>query len=326
MAAKKPKKLISFVIPVFNEEENIAPFLVAVNAATDALANRYDFELLFTDNHSTDSTFAQLNEHAKADKRIKVIRYARNFGYQRSILTGYRSCNGDAAIQLDVDLQDPPALIAEFLAKWEDGNEVVYGVREKRDEGFFIRSARRIFYKLINWVSEVDLPVEAGDFRLVDRKVLDLLKRYDDSNPYIRGLISGIGFQQVGVPYQRARRERGSSKFSLLQYVQIAMDGFVSQSVLPLRLATYTGIGIALLTVLASFFLIVANLLFGADWPRGFATITVLILFGISLNALFLGIIGEYIARIYRQSVKQPLTVVEATIAIDPDQVDTGTH
>ncbi len=308
------KKLLSFVVPVFNESENVGPFLDALNAVIADHSKHYDFEILFTDNHSTDDTFDQLEMRAKKDKRIRVIRFSRNFGYQRSILTAYANARGEAAIQLDCDLQDPPALVGEFIRLWEEGNAVVYGVRRSRQEGWLINTGRRVFYRLIDWLSDIDLPHHAGDFRLVDRRVLDLVVASQDRNPYLRGMIARYGFRQAGVPYDREPRHKGTSKFSFGDYFSIAFDGIVSQSVVPLRLATYTGLVIAAIMFIAILVYSIGHALFGATWPPGFATQTILILFGISINALFLGIIGEYVARIYQQSVKVPVTIIDQTI------------
>ena len=308
------KKLLSFVVPVFNEQDNIDPFLDALNAVMTDLSKKYDFEILFTDNHSTDDTFEKLEARAKKDKRIRVIRFSKNFGYQRSILTAYANARGTAAIQLDCDLQDPPSLIAEFIRLWEEGNSVVYGIRRSRQEGWLINAARGAFYRLIDWLSDIDLPHHAGDFRLVDRQVLDLVVASEDRNPYLRGMIARYGFRQIGVPYDRAPRQKGTSKFSFGQYFSMAFDGIVSQSVVPLRLATYTGLVIAAIMLVAILVYSIGHALFGATWPPGFATTTVLIMFGISINALFLGIIGEYVARIYQQSVKNPITIIDQTI------------
>lgn len=321
------KKLISFIVPVFNEQENIEPFLDALDAETEKLAKRYDFEILFTDNHSTDDTFGMLSARAKKDKRIRVIRFSRNFGYQRSILTAYANARGDAAIQLDCDLQDPPALIAEFLRLWEEGNAVVYGIRRTRKEGWLLHWARRAFYRLVDALADIDLPHHAGDFRLVDRRILDLMTASQDRNPYLRGMIARYGYKQVGVPYDRDARQRGTSKFSLGEYFSIAFDGIVSQSVIPLRLATYAGLIIAMVTFVAILVYSIGHAMFGATWPPGFATQTVLILFGISINALFLGIIGEYVARIYQQGIKGPVTIVERVVPEkDRSEVKTPGH
>ncbi|MBT7944184.1 MAG: glycosyltransferase [Alphaproteobacteria bacterium] len=305
------KKLISIIVPVFNEVDNLEPLLEALNPVLAASSDRYHFEIIFTDNHSTDGTFAKLQEIAKDDGRIRALRFSRNFGVQKSILTGLLNAEGDAAIQIDCDLQDPPELIPEFLKYWEEGNEVVYGVRRSRKENIIMNATRSIFYRIINWLSEIDVPLNAGDFRLIDRKILDLLAQVNDRSPYLRGIISTFGFRQVGIPYDRDERKHGKSKFTMGEYFLVALDGIISQSVVPLRLATHVGIAIAILMMMSILALIIGKWVFDADMPRGYPTTLLVILFGISLNALFLGIIGEYLARIYKQSVPAPLTIVE---------------
>lgn len=309
-----PKKLISLIIPVFNEEENIFPLYEAVTPIINKCADRYDFELIFTDNHSTDSTFEKLTELSQHDSRVRVFRFSRNFGYQKSILTGYLKARGDALIQLDCDLQDPPDLILEFLKHWEEGCAVVYGVRLSRRENAILHYSRKLFYRLANYLSEDDLPVDVGDFRLIDRKVVDVLRQTDDMQPYLRGMIAAMGFQQRGINYHRRGRERGKSNFRLKDLVGLALDGILNHSIIPLRLATFFGAGVSILTVLGIFAYGIGKLIFGFNWPAGFTTLTILVLAGISLNALFLGIIGEYLGRIYQQVKRKPLVIVEAEL------------
>lgn len=308
------KRLLSIVVPVFNEEVNIQPFHDTVRPVLDSLAGRYEFEFVFTDNHSTDATFAALEKLAADDGRVRVLRFSRNFGYQRSILTGYLNCRGEAAVQLDVDLQDPPDLLPEFINQWEAGHQVVYGVRRSRKEAMLTELLRKIFYRLIHLLSEEPLPIDAGDFRLIDRQVIEVLRATDDAQPYLRGAIATMGFNQIGIPYDRAARTRGESKFPWRALVGLAIDGILNHSIVPLRLATYTGLVISVLTFLTMFGYVISHFVFGHEWPRGFATLVVLILFSVSLNALFLGVIGEYIGRIYRQVKKRPITVIERSI------------
>ncbi|MBI4852550.1 MAG: glycosyltransferase family 2 protein [Acidobacteria bacterium] len=311
------KPLISIVVPVYNEEANIDLFYSAVNKELEALSERFRFEIIFTDNHSTDNTFAKLQAIALEDSRLRIIRFSRNFGYQRSILTGYLSATGQAAIQLDCDLQDPPQMIVEFLEKWQQGYKVVYGIRSKRKEGFLINATRKIFYRLIDLLSDTKLPHDAGDFRLIDRCIIEVLMNLNDNQPYLRGTIARIGFKQIGIVYSRDERKHGESKFSLSEMLRLAIDGITNQSIIPLRLATYTGIGVFLLMIFGTIFSIIAKYTSGSQWPAGFATIIVLILFSIGLNALFLGIIGEYLGRIYKQVKPEPITIVEKKIAPD---------
>ena len=309
-----PKRLITILVPVFNEEQNIEPLYQALQPVLARISDRYEFEILFTDNHSTDATFSVIERLAAHDSRVRALRFSRNFGFQRSIFTGYMHARGDAAVQIDCDLQDPPELILDFVKQWEQGQFVVYGIRSSRKEGWLMNSTRRVFYRLIDSLSEDDLPLDAGDFRLVDRRVLDELKSFDDYQPYLRGTIAALGFSQIGIPYNRAERARGTSKFSFSELVGLALDGILNHSVVPLRIATYTGLAISALTLFAIIAYSIARLWFGANWPPGFASIIVLILGSLSLNALFLGIIGEYLGRIYKQVKRRPLTIVEREI------------
>ena len=312
------RKLISLVVPVLNEEENIDLFWKGVNSAIEPLRASYDFEFVFTDNHSTDRTFELLAALAAKHPEVKVIRFSRNFGYQKSLLTGYTAARGDAAIQLDCDLQDPPELVAEFLRRWEEGNAVVYGVRTTRQESFAMQSVRRLYYRLVNALSEEPLPLDAGDFRLLDRRILDELEKHKDAHPYIRGLTATMGFKQAAVPYQRNARRHGVTKFPMKKMVELAVDGILNHSIVPLRIASYTAVIVGVVTTLLIGAYVIGSLFFGQSWPRGFTTLTVLQLFAICLNASFLGIIGEYLGRIYVEVKRHPLVIVEATANCEP--------
>jgi dolichol-phosphate mannosyltransferase len=307
-------KLLSIIVPAYNEEGNVEPLYHAVNRTLEQVADRYRWEFVFTDNCSTDRTFECIERLAVRDPRVRIYRFTRNFGFQRSILTGYRLARGDAAIQIDCDLQDPPELILDFVKLWEAGYKVVFGVRRTRPEPFFLRALRRIFYKLIAWLSNDDLPLDAGDFRLVDRCVLDLLHLYRDENPYLRGYIASLGYRQVGVSYARAKRERGESSFQFRSLVNLALDGIVSHSTLPLRLASFVGVSFSILAILAIVVYFVLWLVYDHAWPAGFATLAFLVLLSLALNAIFLGIIGEYLARVFSQVKPQPLSIVERFI------------
>jgi glycosyltransferase involved in cell wall biosynthesis len=311
-------KLLSIVVPVYNEEANIEPLHEAVSRVLEQVADRYSWELIFTDNCSTDRTFECLERLAARDRRVRVYRFSRNFGFQRSILTGYRLARGAAAVQMDCDLQDPPELILDFLKLWEVGYRIVFGVRRSRPEPFLVHATRRMFYRLIAWLSRDDLPRDAGDFRLIDRCVLDLLCDYRDENPYLRGYIASLGFRQIGVSYDRAERRRGNSAFKLGNLIDLALDGIVSHSVIPLRLASFIGIALAALAVLAIGVYGVLWFAYEKSWPAGFATLAILILGSLAVNAILLGIIGEYLARIYRQVKPGPLTIVERFIDAAP--------
>jgi polyisoprenyl-phosphate glycosyltransferase len=308
------RKLISICVPVYNEEDNVRPLFDRVKAVMDSLSHRYDYEVLFTDNRSEDKTFERLAALALEDKRVRVIRFSRNFGFQRSILANYVNARGNAAIQIDCDLQDPPELIVEFLRRWEEGYQVVYGVRGNRpNEHPLLFTTRSVFYRLIDLLSEDHLPHDAGDFRLIDRCVIDELRYVRDQQPYLRGLIAAMGFRQIGIPYNRAARERGSTKFSFWRLMGLALDGLLHHSIVPLRLATVIGFLMCGLAFVGALYFLVERM-FGAAWPKGWASISVLVLFSIGLNAFLLGIIGEYIGRIFKNVKTTPLVIIDDII------------
>lgn len=307
------KKLISIIIPVYNEEGNV---LSAYTEVCEELEKRsdVDFEIIFTDNHSADKTFPLLQGLAAVDTRVKVLRFARNFGFNKSILTGYRNAKGDAAIQIDCDLEDPPSVFHDFISLWLEGHDVVVGIRSNRAEGRLMIWARKAFYRFLDAISETPHQIDAGDFRLVDRHILDQLVVIEDAQPYVRGLISELAKNQSGVVYKRGRREAGESKFPIRQLLRLGFEGIYAHSTIPLRLATYFGISIAIITVATMMFYLLGHFFFASSWPLGFTTTTVLLLFGISLNALFLGIIGEYVARIYQQVRQRPTVIIEQSL------------
>ncbi|MGY3650841.1 glycosyltransferase involved in cell wall biosynthesis [Bradyrhizobium sp. LM4.3] len=209
-SADTERKLISVLIPVFNEEGNIRRAYDAVRDVFEQMKDRYTFEIIFTDNHSTDNSSAIVSELAAADPRVRAVRFARNFGFQRSVLTAYRLASGDAAIQIDCDLQDPPTVFPRFLDLWEQGHDVVVGIRRFRQESKLLQWARRVYYRLLKRLSDDNLMLDSGDFRLIDRSVLDQLHLINDVAPYTRGLTSLLATKQIGVAYDRqARQSRG---------------------------------------------------------------------------------------------------------------------
>ena len=312
MPSSKPLK-VSVLVPAFNEEANVQR---AYDAIVDTFRQlpEYDYEIIFTDNHSTDRTFDILRTIAGEDRRVRVIRFSRNIGYQRSLLAAYKAANGDCSVQIDCDLQDPPHLIPDMLALWRQGNQVVYGVRRSLKDGWMTAMTRRLFYRLVRMLSEDDLPLNAGEFRLVDRCIIVELRSVDDTSPYLRGLISAMGFRQVGFEYDRQDRTAGESKFPLKAMVALAIDAILNHSLIPLRLASITSMVAGTVTFLLLVGYLVGWLLFGQAWPKGFATTTLLLLLSITLNAMFMGIVGEYVGRVFMQSKRRPATIVEETL------------
>ena len=307
------KRLVTISVPVLNEAENVEPLLERLRAVAET-HRRYDFEFLFTDNASTDATFERLAEEARADSRVRVIRFTRNFGFQTSILTNYLNARGDAAIQIDADLQDPPELFAEFLAAWERGYKVVYGIRKSRPEHLLLRTTRKLFYRALASLSSVDLPVDAGDFRLIDRAVIEDLRQVRDEAPYIRGTIAQLGYQQIGIPYDREQRKRGSSKFNLFALIRLAVDGVCGQSTKPLELITLLGTILSAISFLGALFYFAWYVVVVRKPPAGFTTLVILMLLSMSVQTAFIGLLGEYIGRIFRNTRHIPSPIIDQRI------------
>lgn len=320
-APQTAKTLISIVIPVFNEEDNVEATYLELKRTTDELSHAYEFEFLFTDNHSTDSTFDKLAHLAALDSRVRVARFARNFGFQKSVLTGYCLARGAAAIQIDADLQDPPSLIGAFLEKWREGFDVVVGVRRQRQEGRPLYYARRFYYRLLRQLDGPHLIPDAGDFRLVDRSVLEKLRGIRESHMYLRGLISSLARRQAGIPFDRAERLHNESKFRLKALLRLAAQGILAHSSLPLRAAFYVGLVIAFGAMLLAMGYFLLRIFYPNAAPQGFATTQILILFGIGLNSVFLGVIGIYVGRIYDQVRIRPTTIISDLLNFE-DPID----
>jgi glycosyltransferase involved in cell wall biosynthesis len=304
--------LVSVVIPCLNEGPNVdISYREIVDVFKLPTMTDYDLEIIFSDNHSNDDTFDRVKALAAKDPRVRGIRYARNVGFQRSILTGFRMCRGDAAIQFDCDQQDPASLIPEFLRHWREGYKVVYGVRARRQEGLVDQLFRKLFYRVLSAVSEDPLPVDAGDFRLIDRKIVDVLRTLKDLHPYLRGVITAIGFSQIGITYERRARTSGQSKFNFRRNLALATDALVNHSMAPLRLATWVAVCLFICMVIGGIALVFARVWMSQDWPRGIALIAGLQLVGLTMQAVFFGLVGEYLGRLYRQSKDQWPVVIE---------------
>ncbi|MGV8834204.1 MAG: glycosyltransferase family 2 protein [Devosia sp.] len=319
------KKLISIIVPVYNEQDNIQITYDELKKTTASL-DAYDFEFIFTDNHSTDQTFAKLARIAEIDPSVRVARFARNFGFQKSVLTGYLLARGAAAIQIDADLQDPPAMFGPFLAKWEEGFDVVVGVRGQRHEGTLLYHGRRLYYRLMIKLAGEHLIADAGDFRLIDRSIIEKLRLVDDVHIYLRGLISSLARNQTGIGFDRHKRLHNESKFRFRSLMTFALDGIMAHSSLPLRLAFYIGLLTACGSVLLGAFYLLNRIFGDNSGPEGFATTQVLILLGIGLNGLFLGVIGAYIGRIYDEVRSRHTAVVAQVLNFDgsPEAVESS--
>jgi len=308
--------LISIVVPCFNEEEVLRSTNRRLVMVLEQLS--LSFEILYVDDGSTDATPEILRELQALDERIRVIRFSRNFGHQMAITAGLEHAAGDAVAIIDADLQDPPEVLADFVAKWTEGFQVVYGVRTERDgETAFKLWTAKIFYRTMGNLSDTEIPLDTGDFRLMDRLVVDALLAMPERDRFVRGMVSWLGFSQAAVPYHRAVRAAGVTKFSLFKMVKFATDGIVSFSILPLRLATWVGFaasGIALLGVLIT---VVERLIGVEGLVRGWASVLVAILFIGGVQLICMGIIGEYVGRIYGESKRRPLYVVRERLGFE---------
>lgn len=312
--------LVSISIPVLNEADNIDRLYDRLTALADRIQGQCDLEFVFSDNHSSDETWKKLTTLADRDTRVRAVRFARNVGFQRSILANFMHTRGDAVVQIDADLQDPPELLEEFFRLWRAGYHVVYGVRRKRKEGRLINAFRKAGYWLIDKVSEYPIPRDVGDFRLVDRRVINALCAMRSSHPYLRGMIAGLGFNQTGVEYDRDARIAGESKFGVWRLISLGLTAVFNHSVVPLRLATFVGVATLTLSALGTLYYLILRLAF-PSLPVGLASIHILVLFGIGLNSLLLGIIGEYILRIYILMRSEPVAIVENSLNILADEL-----
>ncbi|MFI4957026.1 MAG: glycosyltransferase family 2 protein [Gammaproteobacteria bacterium] len=313
MSQCKTMPLISISIPVYNEADNLDRLYERLSQLATDMAGKCQLEFIFTDNHSIDNTWNKLLILASQDTRVRAIRFSKNFGFQRSILANYMHTQGDAVLQLDADLQDPPEMLAQFFDLWRQGYHVVYGIRQKRQEGYFMSQFRKLGYWFIDKMSGYPIPRNAGDFRLIDRKVIQALEKYRVANPYLRGLIAGLGFKQTGLPYDRDARVAGESKFRLKALLQLGFAGVFNDSVVPLRLATYTGVFLLGLSAMGAIYYLLLKLMH-PETPQGMTSIHMLVLFGIGFQSLLLGILGEYLLRIYLVLRAEPVAVVEESI------------
>jgi polyisoprenyl-phosphate glycosyltransferase len=317
---KASKPLISISIPVLNEEGNVGELYKQLCSLAERMHTRCNLEFIFSDNHSEDKTWDLLTELAKKDQRIKAIRFSKNVGFQRSILANYMHANGDAVMQIDADLQDPPEMLEKFFEEWQKGNQVVYGIRNKRPENFLLHTFRRIGYWVIDKISEHPIPRDVGDFRLIDRKVVASLTQIKTATPYLRGMIAGLGFNQVGIVYDRNARIAGESKFNISRLVGLGLTAVFNHSTVPLRAASFLGLLILLLSILGALYYIALKILH-PQLPQGLASIHILVMFGIGLNSFLLGIIGEYLLRIYIVLRAEPIAIVERSLNMSPTEL-----
>lgn len=309
--------MISLIVPVFNEADVIPHFLEETRSVLDDLG--FPFEYIFIDDGSRDKTADILAEKIEQGLPATLIGLSRNFGKEAALTAGLSHVKGDIAIVLDVDLQDPPHLIPQMIDGWRAGFDVVYGMRVDRTSDTFLkRSTAGLFYRLFNRLANIDMPENAGDFRLIDRAVIDALLQMPERNRFMKGLFAWVGFPSMAIPYERPARRAGDGKWNYWKLWNFALDGLTAFTTLPLRVWLYGGVGIASLALAYALFLIIEVIIFGIDVP-GYASIMVAVLFFSGIQLLSIGMIGEYIARLFGEAKQRPVYIVQDIISA-PDE------
>jgi polyisoprenyl-phosphate glycosyltransferase len=307
--------VLSLIVPMYNEQEAIERFFEVIEDVLAAIPIRY--EVVCVDDGSHDGTLAQLMRKRQQDDRVKYISFSRNFGKEAAITAGLDHATGDAAIVMDVDLQDPPELIRSFVEMWRGGYDVVYGARRARDTDTWLkRHTAAWFYSLINRMAGVRIPKNAGDYRLMDRRVIDALLLARERIRFMKGLFAWVGFRQIGVEYDRPHRSAGKSKFNFWRLWNFALDGVTGFSTVPLRIASYLGIVIASTSTLYGTYMVFDTVVNGVDVP-GYASLMVAICVLGGVQMVVLGVIGEYLGRIYEESKRRPLYLIESSAGLE---------
>ena len=304
----------SVIIPVFDEEKSLPELYRRVTEAMEKIGAPY--EMIFVDDGSRDASLPLLRSFLEKDHRVKIISFSRNFGQQPAVTAGINLAQGGAAIILDADLQDPPELIEQMIGKWKEGFEVVYAVRTRRKENLIRRAAYAFFYRLLRKMAAIEIPLDAGDFCLIDRKVMDCLNSLPEKNRFVRGLRSWVGFRQTGLQFEREERYSGDSKYTLGKLLKLALDGILSFSHVPLKVFTFTGLVFCVIGLIDLIILCLSSFV-SPPLPRlvlAFSTM-VFILGGIQLTGI--GILGEYLARVYDEVKGRPLYVVKEMMGFD---------
>ena len=307
-------KLLSIVIPMYNEEKVADTCYERVKSVVSGITTM-EHEIIFINDGSKDNTFQALISIAEKDRRVKVINFSRNFGHQIAITAGTDLSSGDAVIVMDADMQDPPELIPRFLEKWTEGFRVVYAKRTRRkgESGFKLLTAS-LFYRILKKLTDIQIPLDTGDFRLMDRKVVDELKKLRETNRFVRGLVSWIGFRQTFVEYERDVRYAGVTKYPLRKMIRFALDGITSFSDRPLKIALNFGFLSLCIGLLLIIYAIVSKVYYPETTISGWTSLLIIVVFFGGVQLLTIGIVGEYVGRIYDQSKKRPLYIIEEIV------------
>jgi glycosyltransferase involved in cell wall biosynthesis len=306
---RKALPFVSLVIPVFDEENSLEPF---ISAATQALvALRLRFELLFINDGSRDQTLARMIALSANNSTIRIVNLSRHFSKEAALMAGLDCARGDVVIPIDVDLQDPPELIGKFIEFWRKGYDVVYGLRTDRDgDPFSKRLTSKLFYKIFNCLSEVKIPEDVGDFRLIDRRVVDVLKILPERNRFMKGLFAWTGFRSIGVPYVRPERRSGATKWNYWRLCHSAVDGLINSTTLPLRISTYAGLFIVLASLVSAGVILYRLFVLSINVPN-FISLATAIFFVGGIQLLSLGVIGEYLGRLFMEVKRRPAYLID---------------
>ena len=305
-------KRLTIVVPMHDEAEVLDPLFDRLDAVAPTLG--LELEILCVDDGSRDATLARLRDRAASDPRLKVLALTRNFGKEAALTAGIDAATGDLLVPVDADLQDPPELIGEFLKLWEQGYDVVYGVRvDRRADTAAKRLTAGLFYRLFNLIADRPIPPSTGDFRLMDREVVEALKALPERNRFMKGLFAWVGFRQIGVPYARPERAAGQTSWRYLNLFRFAIDGITSFTTLPLRVWSLIGGASAVVAILWALVIVLRVLILGIDVP-GYASLMVALLFGFALQMVALGVMGEYIGRLYEEAKGRPIYLVREKV------------
>jgi dolichol-phosphate mannosyltransferase len=309
--------VFSIVAPIFNEAGNIDELHRRVSAVMETVGEPW--ELVMVNDGSTDGSAELLHAlHQQDPKHVRVVQFSRNFGHQMAVTAGMDYSSGQAIVLIDADLQDPPEILPEMIQKWRDGYEVVYAVRAKREgESWFKLATASLFYRILYRITDVNIPLDTGDFRLMDRRVVDVVESMREKHRFLRGMVSWVGFRQTGVEYTRDKRHAGVTKYPLRKMLRFAWDGITGFSYLPLQMATYLGFAIAAFSALAILVVVALRVFANTEPLEGQATTLVTVLFLGSVQLISLGIIGEYLGRIYNEVKGRPLYIVSNVLGIE---------
>ena len=308
---------ISIIVPCFNEEAVIDESYRRLTALRSVLVG-IDVELIFVDDGSRDATLLRLRDLAANDGTVRVLGFARNFGHQLAVTAGIDAATGDALVIIDADLQDPPEVIPEMIAKWREGYDVVYGTRTDRPgESWFKLATARAFYRVLNRLSDVPIPLDTGDFRLISRRVADVLRDMPERDRFLRGMVSWVGFRQFALPYRRAPRFAGETKYPLRKMFRFATDGILSFSSTPLKVSVALGSFSAALALIGIVYALVLRI-FTQMWVEGWTALMIAVLFIGGVQLISVGILGSYVGRIYNEIKRRPLYVVQERIGFGP--------